>query len=267
MPRIGKESMDGFALGAPKALRRAVGLSALIAAIAIVTGCGPSDREIDSFVRSWEASVSAADYQVQPPDSLEISSAQAREIDGEVQTVRQDGKITLRLLGDVKVAGMTPVEISRKLESLLQRYYVEPQVNVRLRGANSKRYYVFGQVGREGAYPCTGRDTLLAALATAQPTFIAKKSSIKVIRPSHDDAKRHVMTIDAERIMKKGRLEENVLLQDGDIVYVPPTPMGWVGLRFSELLYPVQPVASVAFMPAQGVSSMNTLRDAGRSGE
>lgn len=267
MPRIGTDSTDSPAPGAPMTFRLAVGWSILALLLVQNTGCGPSDQEIDSFVRSWESSVSAADYQVQPPDSIEISSAQAREIDGEVQTVRQDGKITLRLLGDVKVAGMTPVEISRKLESLLEKYYVDPQVNVRLRGANSKHYYVFGQVGHEGAYPCTGRDSLLSALALAQPTFIAHKSKIKVVRPSETDEKRQVITVDAERIMKKGKLEENILLQEGDIVYVPPTALGWVGLRFSELLYPVQPVASVAFMPAQGVSSYNTLRDASRSGE
>src|SRR5262245_28514522 len=82
-----------------KRRRLAVGGSLATIALLIGPGCGPSERENDSFVRSWEASVSASDYQVQPPDALEISSAQAKEIDGEIQTVRQDGKITLRLLG------------------------------------------------------------------------------------------------------------------------------------------------------------------------
>src|SRR5437764_7404846 len=71
-------------------------------------GCHPSDREIDSFLHEREASVSSSEYIVQPPDTLEISSAQAAESEGERQRVRQDGKITLRLLGEVKVAGMTP---------------------------------------------------------------------------------------------------------------------------------------------------------------
>ncbi len=267
MPRIGKNSTDSPSHGASPSLRRGADLSALAIALGIMTGCGPSDREIDSFVRSWETSVSAADYQIQPPDSLEISSAQAKEIDGEIQMVRQDGKITLRLLGDVKVAGMTPVEISRKLESLLHRYYVDPEVNVRLRSANSKHYYVFGQVGREGAYPCTGRDSLLNALSAAQPTFIAMKSRIKVIRPSQDDEKRHVMTVNAERIMKKGNLEENVFLQEGDIVYVPPSPLGWLGLHFKELLLPIQPSSQMITTPITTVTSVDNLRGLGTNGE
>lgn len=232
-------------------------ISAWTVALTFGAACGPSEREIDSFVRSYEASVSAADYQVQPPDALEISSAQAKEIDGEIQSVRQDGKITLRLLGDVKVAGMTPIEISRKLESLLQRYYIDPQVNVRLKEANSKQYYVFGQVDREGAFPCTGRDSLLNALALAQPTFIALKSGVKVIRPNHEREKRHVMTVDADRIIKKGKLEDNVYLQDGDIVYVPPTPLGWLGLKLNALFYPVQQTPIYGYGPARLASGSN----------
>jgi polysaccharide export outer membrane protein len=265
MPRCRGNFVDSISPQLRPPLRRIVGGLTSMTVLGFVTGCGPSDGEIDSFVRTWETSVAAADYQVQPPDTLEISSAQAKEIDGEVQTVRQDGKITLRLLGDVKVAGMTPVEISRKLESLLHRYYVDPQVNVRLRDANSKHYYIFGQVLREGAFPCTGRDTLLSAVAAARPTFIARKTHIKVIRPSNESEKRRVMTIDAENIVEHGQLEENVMLQEGDIVYVPPTALGWLGLRFHELLYPIQPAAQTLSLPANTANSMNTLRDSNQT--
>ena len=257
MPTFGKVIIHTCVPQAVIRRRLAGGASAWLSVLALGAACGPSDREIDTFVRSWETSVSAADYQVQPPDALEISSAQAKEIDGEIQTVRQDGKITLRLLGDVKVAGMTPIEISRKLESLLRRYYIEPQVNVRLKEANSKQYYVFGQVDREGPFPCTGRDTLLSALALAQPTFIALKSRIKVIRPNHDLEKRHVMTVDAERIIKKGKLEDNVFLQEGDIIYVPPTALGWLGLKLNALFYPVQQTPIYGYAPAQVANAAN----------
>lgn len=204
-------------------------------------GCHPSDREINSFLQATEASVSSAEYVVQPPDSLELSSAQAAEIDGEHQVIRQDGKITLRLLGEVKVAGMTPTEIGQKLEALLAKYYIDPKVNVRVSGSQSKRYYVFGDntVARQGPYEYTGRDTLLNALAVAQPNNFAWKSRIKLIRPSADKTQRHEMTVDAERIIMSGKTDQNVLLQEGDIIWVPPTPMAWIGMRLGEVLYPV----------------------------
>ncbi len=205
-------------------------------------GCHPSDREINSFIHSTDASVSSAEYVTQPPDVLEISSPQAEEIDGETQPIRQDGKITLRLLGEVKVAGMTPTEIGQKLEGLLAKYYQDPKINVRVSGSHSKRYYVFGDstVGREGVYEYSGRDTVLNALALAQPNRFAWKSQIKLIRPARNSSERHVMTVDADRLIQDGKTDQNVLLQEGDILYVPPTPWSWVGMRISEALFPVQ---------------------------
>ena len=224
-------------------------------------GCSSGDQEVNAFLHEWEASVSASEYRVQPPDELEISSSHAPELDGEKQIVRLDGKISLRLLGDIKVAGLTPTEIARKLESLLEKYYLEPKVNIRVSSQASKTYYVFGQVGRPGAYQYTGRDTLLHALAISQPNFLAWRSQVKVIHPSHKDEERHVMTVDVDRIMNLGRLEQNVLLQEGDIVYVPATPMAWVGLRMRELLWPVTPVLGAAETPAEIADSWNYISD------
>lgn len=206
--------------------------------------------------------MSASEYRVQPPDVLEISCAQSPEIDGEEQPLRQDGKISLRLLGEVEVAGLTPVEASRKLESLLSKYYVDPRVNVRVTDYRSKRFFVFGQVSRPGSYLYTGRDTLLNVLSQAQPTFLAWRSQVKLIRPSHDDSKRHVMTVDADRIVQQGKLEQNVMLQENDIVYVPPTPFAWIGLRMREIVWPVSPIMGAAETPADvAVRSADVLDD------
>ncbi|HUN81890.1 MAG TPA: polysaccharide biosynthesis/export family protein [Phycisphaerae bacterium] len=217
-----------------------------------VPGCKPTDGEINAFVHEREANVSAADYVVQPPDVLEISSSQAAEIDGENQTVRQDGKITLRLLGEVKVAGMTPSEIGQKLETLLSKYYLDPKVNVRISGNHSKRYYVFGDntVFRQGPFEYTGRDTMLTALAVAQPNNMAWKSQIKLIRPSPDDGKPQSITVDAEKMMHEGHVDQNVLIQEGDIIWVPPTPLAWLGMRIGEALYPVNGAVNAYAVPA-----------------
>jgi hypothetical protein len=81
----------------------------------------------------------------------------------------------------------------------------------------------------------------LRVLADAQPSFVAWKSQIKIIRPSHEKDKRRVMTINADRIMKEGKLDQNVLLQEGDILYVPPTPLAWLAFRVREIIYPFTP--------------------------
>ncbi|MCK6457116.1 MAG: polysaccharide export protein [Phycisphaerae bacterium] len=240
----------------PRPISRAVIRAAALLPIGAAVGCGPKPDQLSAFLRAYEQNVSASSYRVQPPDGLEISSPEALEIDGEYQVVRADGKITLRLLGEVKVAGLTPVEIADKLEQLLSRYYVNPNVMVRVSTANSKRYFVFGEVGGPGPYPYTGNDTLLKALALAQPTFLAWKSQVRVVRPSHDENERRELVVDVDEIIQHGKTQNNVLLQEGDVIYVPPTPLAWVGLRLRELLFPVPFVGNA-------VNSPIDLRDSG----
>ncbi|MBN2560793.1 MAG: polysaccharide export protein [Phycisphaerae bacterium] len=239
-----------------------LGTRALCAVGAVVgmaaTGCTPSDQEINSFIHAWEASVSSPDYRMQPPDELVISSPTAPELDGQSQVIRQDGKISLNLVGEVKVTGMTPVEIGRKLEALLRKYYLDPHVSVRAAGRGSKRFYVFGHVSQSGAFPYTGRDTLLGVLATAQPTFVAWKSQIKVIHPSHEEGERRVLTIDADRIMTEGKLDQNVLLEEGDIIYVPPSPLAWVALRLREIMWPFTSAAEEIEGPQEAGTSVES---------
>ncbi|MFQ5423284.1 MAG: polysaccharide biosynthesis/export family protein [Phycisphaerae bacterium] len=249
----------------PSRDRYAVAIAITFGTYVALAGCTPSDTEINSFIHDWEATVSASDYQVMPPDAVEISSANAPEIDGEVQVLRQDGKISLRLIGEVKVAGLTPLEIARKLESLLAKYYEKPKVSVRVASNGSKRYYVFGQVGGlggaggsgGGAFRYTGRDTVLTVMARTPPNLIAWRSQVKIIRPSHDEDKRSVTTVDVDKIIKEGRLDQNFHIQEGDIIYVPPTPLGWVALRLREFLAPIGPVLQTAELPVDAVDSFD----------
>lgn len=225
-------------------------------------GCGaPKADELRHFLRSHETVVSAPEYRTAPPDVIQINCAQAPEVDGEVQVIRSDGKISLRLLGEVKVAGLTPQETANRLETLLARYYVQPQVSVNVLGYRSKSVYVFGQVARAGAQPYTGRDSLIGALAEARPTYLGWTSQVKVIRPSPDKNTRHEITVNVDDLMERGDLHKNVLLQEGDIVFVPPTPLAWVGLRLREVLFPVTPVAQTMVAPASVAASADVYDD------
>jgi polysaccharide export outer membrane protein len=176
-----------------------------------------------------------------PPDSIAVHAPAAPEIDGVRQTVRPDGKVTLRLLGEVHVAGLTTKEVAEKLEAQLSRYYVAPEVVVEIAAYRSQFYYVFGQVARPGAKPYTGRDTLLKALADAKPTFLAWRSQVRVVRPSPDEKERKTVIVDLDEMVRTGDVNKNFLLQEGDIIEVPPTPLAWLGLRVREVLYPLQP--------------------------
>jgi protein involved in polysaccharide export with SLBB domain len=215
-----------------------------------LAGCASAHDQLVDFLHAHEVEVSTGHYVVRPPDAISIHSPDVPEIDGAGQVIRPDGKIVLRLVGEVDVAGLTTEEIAAKLKTLLARYYVEPEVMIEVSGYRSQYYYIFGEVGGAGPRPCTGRDTLLKALAEAQPTFLAWSSQITVMRPSTDGGEAKRITVNLDRMVKEGDLSQDILLQEGDVIQVPPTPMAWMGHRIRELLYPVGPLMNAYTMPA-----------------
>ena len=78
-------------------------LPVLFAPLLVGVGCAPSSTDMLHFLREHEHEVSAIEYRVGIPDAIGISSPRILEIDGEAQRIQPDGKINLRLLGEVKV--------------------------------------------------------------------------------------------------------------------------------------------------------------------
>lgn len=245
---------------------RARGMARVCGVIGLVVtlhaaGCASPHDQMVAFLRSHEAEVSTGHYVVRPPDALTINAPGAPEVDGATQMVRADGKIVLRLLGEVDVAGLTTGEIAEKLKIQLARYYVDPEVVVQVSGYNSQFYYVFGEVSSPGPKRYTGRDTLVMALADAQPTFLAWRSQIRIVRPSVKEGGQKVITVDLGRMLQAGDQTMNILLQEGDAIEVPPTPLAWVGQRVRELMYPVSPVLEAYNSPAAAITSTRTIND------
>jgi polysaccharide export outer membrane protein len=226
---------------------------AAVAACALA-GCvnkQKQQQDVVHFLPERDHEVSAIEYRVGIPDVIAISAPRVLEIDGEEQPVRPDGKINLKLVGDVKVAGMTAKEISAKLEVLLSKYYVEPKVNVRVTSYQSKKYYVYGQAAIPGPKPFTGRDTVVDAVARAGTNPLHSWTShVRVIRPSHGDGPPRIVELDVREMMTKGDWSRNVLLEPNDIVYIPPTPGSWIAQKVRGVLLPVAPVAQAYMTPA-----------------
>jgi protein involved in polysaccharide export with SLBB domain len=234
----------------------------------LCAGCQSSHRDIVSFLKAYEHEVSAIEYRVGIPDVVAISAPQILEIDGIRQAVRPDGKIALRLLGPVKIVGLTEKEIAAKLTRLLEPYYEDPKVQVRVASYRSKVIYLAGVIGTGGlgghgggggsssgegwaSVPYTGRDTVLDLLAGRNISFLAWWSQVQVIRSSPFEKDRRRIVIDVDHMMRTGDTSRNVLLQPNDILYIPPTPLGWLGLRVQEILFPFQPIIQGYTFPAR----------------
>jgi len=232
------------------AYRQAHLVFTVVSVFGALVGCAPKNTDMLHFLRDRQHQVSAIEYRVGIPDGIAISAPHIAEIDGGTHQIQPNGKITLKLLGDVKIVGMTAKEIAAKLEVLLSRYYVDPKVGVEVVGYRSKKYYVYGEGLGAGAKPYTGRDTLLDAVFTAVPNFLAWSSRVCVIRPARDDSPVRTIVVDVDAMLKTGDWSKNILLEPDDVVYVPPTVAAWIGHRVHEILYPIAPLAALYSSPA-----------------
>jgi polysaccharide export outer membrane protein len=164
-----------------------------------------------------ELSGSLADpktFKIGPEDVVEIRVWKEPELSGEA-VVRPDGKISLSLIGDIEISGMTPVEVQAKVTEELGKVMNNPVVSVRMRAIRSSKYYITGNVGRTGMFPLVVPTTVLEALTLAGGlSEWANKKKIVVLRGKDR------MFFNYNDVIKGKKLEQNILLQNGDFIIV-----------------------------------------------
>jgi polysaccharide biosynthesis/export protein len=215
------------------------------------SGCfSARPEDIQAFKRPSQSELSTDKYILQPPDSVEVFCSEIPEINLQVQRIRPDGKISFEGVGEILAAGRTPSQLAGDIQQRVKGLYNlsgDQPVDVRVSVFLSKSYYVIGQVRAEGSKDYTGRDSTLDAIARAQPTNLAWLDQIQIVRPSSNPAVRpRVFRLDFRRMSKDGDTTKDVLLEEGDIIYVPPTVLAWIGLKVDELLGPIFRTAETA---------------------
>ena len=155
-------------------------------------------------------------YVIGPEDVLYIRVWQQPELSGTV-SVGPDGTISLQLIDEVKAAGFTPHQLEAELVQKLKKFIVEPEVNIQVLRVNSRIYIILGDgVTRPGIYPLTRPMTVLEALiAGGGFSPFAKKNKIYVLRGTTK------YPFNWNEVSKGKKLEQNIIIQNKDQIYVP----------------------------------------------
>jgi polysaccharide biosynthesis/export protein len=157
------------------------------------------------------------DFVIGAGDILQISVWQEPQF-GETVEVRPDGKISLPLVSDVAVAGLTPRGAENRLTAKLQDYVKHPIVSVVVAEVHSRVVYVIGQVERPGPYPMTGNLNVEQLIAVAGGTTRrAKQKHVYVLHPG-DSTK---FPVDYAKVLQGKAPAQNIYLRPGDTVVVP----------------------------------------------
>ena len=236
-----------------------IGVTALVAQVVGCTAARQSDLRAEGpsgvFRPAVSQDVSATEYRVAPPDKLQIRAPGIKELDGVVTTIRPDGKISVNLLREIYVANKTPAEIGQILTDGAGKYYNHVQVSVEVAEYASKFYEVFGLAVRDGGRkPYTGRNTVVAALAGAGFNERAWPQQVSISRPAREGQPRATVIVDMKQMYMTGDTRQNYLLEEGDIVYVPDSPLEAWADSTRKILSPLTGImgAGQSMAPAAG---------------
>lgn len=132
------------------------------------------------------------------------------------------GRLEVPLVGSVLIAGLSPNQASRLIESKFgERYLRDPKVALNVSVAAEKLVSVEGQVNHAGSYPVAANTTLLGAVAMAQsPTRIAKLDETMLFRTVN--GQRMVARFDLKRI--RAGIDPDPQILGGDVVVVGFAP-------------------------------------------
>ncbi|WP_455378975.1 polysaccharide biosynthesis/export family protein [Petrachloros mirabilis] len=159
------------------------------------------------------------DYRLGAEDVMLVSVWKDEHLTREV-VVRPDGMFSFPLVGDIQARDRTVEEIRRDLVKRLTKYIPNPNVSVAVMKVLSYRVYVVGRVNKPGEYLIGHYTDVLQALSMAGGlTPFAAENDIKVIR--RIKGSQQVYPVRYGDLRKGRELEQNILLQRGDVVMVP----------------------------------------------
>jgi polysaccharide export outer membrane protein len=163
-----------------------------------------------------------SDYHLHAGDKLDVSVWKETEMQKPNIVIAPDGHFSFPLVGQITAAGRTVSEVRQEIETKLTKYMPEPVVTVGVVDVAGNVAYVIGQVAKPGSFVMNPRINVLQALSLAGGgTPFAKLNDIIVIRGAQSSGGQKVLPFHFSQVSAGKDLDQNVMLESGDVVLVP----------------------------------------------
>jgi polysaccharide biosynthesis/export protein len=159
-------------------------------------------------------------YRIQPSDIIEIHYRYTPEFDQTI-TVQPDGFVTLQIVGDIKLQGLTVVEAQAALLSKASQRLKDPEITLVLKEFEKPYFVVGGEVGAPGRFEMRGTVTALQAIAMAGGFKNSSKHSQVILYRKISPELARTQILNLKAAMTASASEPNIDLQPGDMLIVP----------------------------------------------
>ncbi len=155
-------------------------------------------------------------YLLGPGDELSVNFYGSQEREVKV-VINREGKVILPFIGAVNFLGMTYKEANSYLSKKVQKELIGTEVDMSLNQIRSIGVYVLGEAYKPGRYIMSGLSSVSNALFVSGG--VNKEGSLRNIQIKRDN--KIITSYDFYDFLLKGSLETDVILQDGDIIFIP----------------------------------------------
>ncbi len=199
-----------------QSVRRSMVCAVYLTVMVLMTAAAA--HAVDDVPLSMAAPVDQG-YHLGPEDIIQVSVWKDEQLTREV-VVRPDGMFSFPLVGDIQAEDRTLEEIRADLVKRLTKYIPSPNVSVAVMKVMSYKVYVLGRVNKPGEYLIGHYTDVLQALSLAGGlTPFAAENDIKVMRRVRGE--QYAIPFRYGDVRKGRDLDQNILLQRGDVVMVP----------------------------------------------
>ena len=204
--------------------------SAIVIVVLALAGCSSTPAGTGQIPENLARTAKVSqppirDYHLAPGDELAFRVVGAPALDT-AQQVRADGRITLPLINDVIASGKTLQELRAELQAdYVKQGYLQPTavagINLVIKKSAANKFFVGGQVKKEGAFVYSHPTTVLRAIFEAGGmSEAADPTRVIVIR---QDGTYQVVNVKA---MLAGNFQDDLQLRPMDTVYIPTSKIG-----------------------------------------
>ncbi|MDY0313255.1 MAG: SLBB domain-containing protein [Desulfobacterales bacterium] len=170
-----------------------------------------------------------SDYLLGAGDLLQVTVFESEELNCQVR-VSSRGHVTLPLLGQVDVKGLSAREAEIHIEDLYrERYLKDPHVSVFVEAHVSQRVTLLGQFKNPGTYDYPTKMRLIDVMALGGGMTDQAGRTAQVRRaPDADGEGGGTFLVDLDKMIREGSSELNIEINGGDMIFVPEAGMFFV---------------------------------------
>ena len=168
------------------------------------------------------------DYPLGAGDAIRIQVFQNPDLTIETR-VSENGSITYPLIGAVELGGLSLAVAEKKIADALQKggFIQKPQVNVVLVQIRGNQVAVLGQVNRPGRFPLETANTRLSDMIANAGGANGVGDDVAIVVGTRN-GKLFRKQIDIASIFLEEKLQDDIVLQGGDSIYVHRAPVFYI---------------------------------------